>query len=385
MSEFVTAAVIGAGVMGAGIAAQLADAGLSVVLLDREEAIARAGVDRQLTLGGFRDRARALAIRTGTMEGDLALLGGSDWIIEAAAERLDVKQAILRAVGSVRKPDAIVSSSTSTIPLARLVDGLDGAYAAHVLVTHFFNPPSRMRLLELVSNSATDPDIIAKIDGFSTTYLNKVVVRCADTPGFVANRIGTFWLWSALEAALTFGLEVETADAVLRSPFGAPVGAFAFLDIVGIDLVPIALATLQKELAPDDALQAFSGDLPLIAEMIRLGRTGRKVGAGFMRKSDSGEIEVLDLATGDYRRARPTVAPATEPSPESLRAALADDGPVGRFAWSVMSRTLAYAAALVPSVVRSPDLVDTAMREGYGWRQGPFALIEAIGPPLLSF
>ena len=147
MSELATAAVIGAGVMGAGIAAQLADAGLSVVLLDRDEAIARAGVDRQLKMGGFRDLSRAQAIRTGTMEDDLALLGDADWIVEAAAERLDVKRAIFRAVGGVRKPNAIVSSNTSTIPLSRLVDGLDAAYAAHVVVTHFFNPPVRMRTL----------------------------------------------------------------------------------------------------------------------------------------------------------------------------------------------------------------------------------------------
>jgi 3-hydroxyacyl-CoA dehydrogenase len=199
----------------------------------------------------------------------------------------------------------------------------------------------------------------------------------------VANRLGAFWLWSALDAALACGLEVETADAVLRSPFGAPVGVFAFLDLVGIDLASEALASLQNELPADDALQAFRGEPGLINEMIRLGRTGRKAGAGFVRKGAEGDPEVLDLHTLDYRKARRSTASPLAATTENLRSILADDGPVGRFAWSVMSRTLAYAAALAPSVVDSPALVDVAMREGYGWSQGPFALIDAIGPSWL--
>ncbi len=383
MGEFTTAAVIGAGVMGAGIAAQLADAGLSVTLLDQSETIARQGVDRQLKTGGFRNPVLADAIQTGSVDADLTLLSGADWIVEAAAERLDVKRAILRKVSTVRQPEAIVSSSTSTIPLSRMIEGLDAAYAKNILVTHFFNPPSRMRLLELVSSDATAPQTITKIEDFCSAHLNKVVVRCADTPGFLANRVGTFWLWSALEAAQAFELEVEESDSVLRSPFGAPVGAFAFLDIVGIDLAVNALTTLQKELPPNDALQAFSAEMPLIAEMVRRGRTGRKSGAGFMRKSTTGALEVLDLKSGDYRKAHPPTGSAITPSQENIRAALADDEPIGRFAWRVMSQTLDYAAGLVPSVTHLPELVDIAMREGYGWRQGPFALIEVIGPHIL--
>ena len=230
--------------------------------------------------------------------------------------------------------------------------------------------------MELVSGSATDPAIVAKIDRFAAGSLNKVVVRCADTPGFVANRIGSFWLWSALEAALACGLEVETADAVLRAPFGAPVGPFAFLDLVGIDLAPTALASLKQELPEDDALQTFSSEQPLIADMIRLGRTGRKAGGGFVRKAADGSQEVLDLKTLDYRKARASASPLLTPTTENLRA----NSRRRRAGWTfrldrhVPHPRLRSCSCTVGGAV--PDLVDVAMREGYGWSQGPFAQIE---------
>jgi 3-hydroxyacyl-CoA dehydrogenase len=394
--------VLGSGVMGAGIAAHFANAGLPVVLLD---IVPEGATDRNaLAAGAVAKLAKtkpaplmaernARLITPGNLEDHLGLLADCDWIVEAVLERQDVKQKVYRAVDAVRKPGSIVSSNTSTIPLARLIDGLPEGFQRDFLITHFFNPPRYMRLLELVAGPATRPEAAAAVRALCDVRLGKSVVECNDTPGFIANRIGTFWIEAATRAAIEEGLTVEEADAVAGKPMGFPkTGVFGLMDLVGIDLGPHIAASLLANLPADDPYRAIHQDTPLIRKMIEGGLIGRKGKGGFYRMDAraSGKVkQAIDLATGEYRD-------TIEPQLASLAAAKAARGAAGlravvehpdrggRFAWKMLSQTLAYAASLVPEIAGRISSVDEAMRAGYSWERGPFELIDQLGPAYLA-
>lgn len=386
MTEMKKVGVIGAGVMGSGIAAHLANAGIEVVLLDMERKFAADGIAKQVKSGGFMDPAFAERVTPGSTADDIGLLSDADWIIEAVAERLDVKQALYRAVDAVRKPGSIVSSNTSTIPLSTLVGGLPESFGRDFLIAHFFNPPRHMRLLELVRSPLTRPEAIAAVRNFADHRLGKAVVDCNDAPGFIGNRIGTYWMAVAMNEAISLGLDVEEADAVIGKPFGIPsTGIFGLLDLVGIDLMATILHTLQRALPESDAFQDVPAEPPLLTRMIAENRLGRKSGAGFVKLSaDRKSREVTDLASGDYRQQRAVSSASLEASKGDAKALMQHDGVGGRYAAIVMEKTLAYAASLVPEITGTPDAVDEAMRTGYGWRQGPFELIDRLGAGWLA-
>lgn len=381
MTAIRKAAVIGAGVMGSGIAAHLANAGLDVVLLDMEKKFADGGVARQLKANGFMDPAFASRIAAGSTKDDLALIADADWIVEAVAEKLEIKQTLYRAIDGVRKKGSIVSSNTSTIPLHSLVEGLPAGFAADFLITHFFNPPRIMRLLELVSGKATKPEVTATIRDFADRGLGKSVVICKDTPGFIGNRIGNYWMVVAQNEAIELGLDVEEADAIIGKPFGIPsTGIFGLLDLVGIDLMPTTLRSLQNATPEGDAVKDYDAEPALIARMIAENRLGRKSGAGFVRLSpDRKSRDVTDLKTGDYRPQKAVSSESLDASGGDPRALMEHAGLGGRYASVVMEKALAYAASLVPDIADTPDAVDEAMRTGYGWKQGPFELIDRLG------
>ncbi|MEN2793032.1 3-hydroxyacyl-CoA dehydrogenase family protein [Sphingomonas oligophenolica] len=366
--------------MGAGIAALFANAGLCVALLDIDPALSAAAVSRQIKAGGFTDPAFADRIRTGSSITDLDMVADADWIVEAAAESLDTKHQIFTALNAVRKRGSIVSSNTSTIRLSQLVGGMDPLDARDYLIAHFFNPPRTMKLLELVAGPQTRLEATALVTAFSEESLGRCVVPCRDTPGFIANRIGNFWTAVALDAAIAQNLDVEEADALIGYAFGSAAGIFGLLDLVGIDLVPTASRSLRSALADDDPLQAYPAEPPLITAMIAEGRVGRKAGAGFFRKDHEGTLQVLDLRDRTYRARRPASSPALAATEGDLRLLMSHESAGGRFMSVVMSRTLAYAASLIPEIADTPDHIDQAMREGYGWQQGPFQLIERLGP-----
>ncbi|MBB2191951.1 3-hydroxyacyl-CoA dehydrogenase [Gluconacetobacter azotocaptans] len=379
--EFRKCAVIGAGTMGAGIAAHMANAGADVVLLDLDGEVAARAVERQVKAGGFMLPGFAERVRTGSTRADMALLADADWIVEAVAERLEIKRALFAEIARFRKPGCVLSSNTSTIPLRDLVEGMDPVLAGDVLIAHFFNPPRQMRLLELVSGPRTDRRTVARLRRFIDVALGKSIVVCNDTPGFIANRIGCFWLAAGLGEALRLGIDVETADAVMGRPFGLPrTGVFGLYDLIGIDLMPGLIRSLQANLPADDAIQAYDAEPALVTSMLERGLTGRKGDGGFYRMgAGRGTRDVLDLSSGAYRDPRPAPVPDAEP-----RRLMAGTDLEGRYAWAVMSRTLAYAAALVPEIADRPDQVDEAMRLGYGWTHGPFELIDRIGAEWLS-
>jgi len=365
--------------MGSGIAALFANAGLSVMLLDIDPALAAAAITRQVALGGFVDPAFADRVQAGSSTTDLAKLVDADWIVEAAAERLDIKREIFAALNAVRKPGSIVSSNTSTIRLSHLVEGMDPLDAQDYLISHFFNPPRTMRLLELVAGPQTRPQSVERIATFAAEHLGRCVVHCRDTPGFIANRIGNFWTAVALDEAVKRNLDVEEADALIGHAFGSTAGIFGLLDLVGIDLVPTASRSLRSALPGDDALQSYPAEPALIAAMIADGRIGRKAGAGFFRKGPDGQMQALDLQHQTYRRRRPASSPALDESQGDLRLLIDHDSEGGRFVSTVMGRTLSYAASLIPEIADSTVQIDEAMREGYGWQRGPFELVERLG------
>lgn len=375
-------AVIGAGSMGSGIAAQVANGGVPVLLLDiagpgeDRAATARAGVERQLKAQGFMDPSAAKLVRVGCIEDDLAAVADADWIVEAVVEDLAVKRRLFARLDTLRKPGAVVSSNTSTIPLAQLTEGASDAFRRDFVITHFFNPPRHMRLMELVAGPDTAPEAVALVRDAAETVLGKTVVDCRDTPAFIANRLGCHWMSVAAIEALRHGLTVEQADAVAGAPFGVPrTGIFGLLDLVGIDLVPLVWGSLLGALPDDDAHHRH--DLtaePLIRRLIAEGRIGRKAKGGFYRLAPGGKTrEALDLATGEYR-------PQAEASANrDLAALIGQEDAAGRYAWAVLSHTIAYSATVAGEIADDVAAIDTAMRLGYGWAEGPFALADRVG------
>ena len=386
------ACVIGAGVMGSGIAAHIANAGVPVLLLDivppnasDRSSIARSALEKlaKADPAPFMSRSAAKLITPGNIEDDLGKLADVDWIIEAVAERLDIKQGLYRKIDAARKPGSILSSNTSTLPLKLLMQGMPESIKRDFCITHFFNPPRYMRLLEIVGGQETRPEAISAITAFADERLGKAVVKAKDTPGFIANRIGVFWLQAAVSAAREMGLTVEEADAVMSRPMGAPkTGIFGLMDMVGLDLQPHVDASFRVALPKDDAYRALPSDFPLLTKMIADGYTGRKGKGGFYRLNTAGGKklkESIDLKTGEYAASVKAKLDSVDVAKAGLRALVTHNDKGGKFAWAVLSKMLAYAASLVPDIADGIVDVDRAMKAGFNWKYGPFEMIDRLG------
>lgn len=387
------AAVIGAGVMGSAIAAHIANAGIPVFLLDivpegakNRNVIAETAIQKMLKAqpAPFMHKKFAKLVTPGNLEDHLDYLGKADWIVEAVLENLDIKLSLYEKIAKVRKKDSIVSSNTSTIPIAQLTSKMPKDMASQFLITHFFNPPRYMRLLEIVESEQTNPAVTKIVEGICDKVLGKGVVHCKDTPGFIANRIGAFWMQSAVNEAIDLGLSIEEADLVMSRPLGIPkTGIFGLLDLVGIDLMPYIGASLQKNLGKDDLYSQIHRQEPLIKKMIADGYTGRKGKGGFYRLNKSGGKrvkEAINLQTGEYAPAQKAYLASVSASKKGLRALLEHEDNGGQYGWRVLSQLLNYSAALVPEIADDINAVDQAMRLGYNWKFGPFELIDQIGP-----
>ncbi len=386
-------AVLGAGVMGAGIAAQVANAGFDVILLDivpegagDRNAIAAGAIEKLLAArpAPFMDARNSRRISVGNLEDDLGRLAEADWIIEAVIERLDVKRDLYAKVDAVRKPGSIVSSNTSTIPLQSLLEEMPESFRRDFLITHFFNPPRYMRLMELVAGPATRADATREVREFCDRALGKGVVDCKDTPGFIGNRIGVYWLQCAVLEAMRRGLTVEEADAAAGRPLGIPkTGVFGLMDLIGIDLMPHIMASMDDLLAADDGMREYFEVPDLITKMIADGNTGRKGRGGFYRLQRDGGKRVkqaIDLVSGEYRDAGKATLESIEAAKSGgPRALMEHPDKGGAYAWRIMSKTLCYAASLVPEIADDVVAVDAAMKLGYNWTYGPFELIDALG------
>ncbi len=393
MSSIEKMAVIGSGVMGSGIAAQAANAGMDVILLDilpkegsDRDAIAKGAIQRMLKTSPapLMHQRNAKRIRPGNVEDHLEWLAECDLVIEVVIENLEIKQALYRKIDQHRKASAIVTSNTSTIPLAHLVEGMGEDFRQHFAVTHFFNPPRYMRLLELVAGPDTRPEVVSTLRDFGDRMLGKSVVDCKDTPGFIANRIGILWMGVAVRFAFEDGLTVEEADAIIGKPMGIPkTGIFGLLDLVGIDLQPHVESSMLATLPEVDMYRDIHRPSAFIEKMIAQGSTGRKGKGGFYRLNRAGGKKVkeaLDLKTGEYHPANQPSLASVEAGRKGLRALVEHPDRGGQYAWRVLSHTLSYAAALVPQIADHIHAVDEAMKNGYAWKWGPFELIDKLGP-----
>lgn len=387
--------VIGAGTMGAGIAAQIANAGVPVLLLDivrdpaDRNALAAGAVAKMLKTepASFMSARASKLVEVGNLEDDLAKVAECDWVVEAIIERLDLKQDLYARLEAVRRPGTAVSSNTSTIPLAQLTDGRSADFKRDFLITHFFNPPRYMRLIEIVSGPDSDAGTVARVRDFVDRQLGKSVVDAEDSPGFIANRIGTFWLQVAINAAFDQGVSVEEADEIGGKPMGVPgTGIFGLVDLVGIDLMPHLQSSLTSTLPKDDAYQAVARTEPLLQKLITDGYTGRKGKGGFYRINREGggkTKEAINLATGEFAPAHGSRLVFGAAAKGDLAALIADTGRVGAYAWAVLGPTLAYAASIVPEATQTIVGVDDAMKLGYNWKWGPFEMIDRIGAATL--
>ena len=391
MSSIKKVAVIGSGVMGSGIAAQVANAGIPVILLDivgsdsDRSAVATAAVQRMLKTSPapLMHPRNAKRIQPGNIDDHLEWVSDCDLIIEVVLENLDIKQALYEKLEAHRKPGSIVTSNTSTIPLQHLIQGRSEDFQKHFAVTHFFNPPRYMRLLELVGGPDTDQETIATLRDFGDRALGKAVVDCKDTPGFIANRIGILWMGVAVRFAFEDGITVEEADAVMGKPVGIPkTGIFGLLDLVGIDLQPHVEQSMLSLLPANDMYREVHRPSPFIEKMIADGLTGRKGKGGFYRLNRSGgqkTRESLDLKTGEYRAVEKATLESVAAARAGLRALVEHPDKGGRYAWRVLAHTLSYAASLVPEIADNISAVDEAMKNGYAWKWGPFELIDKLG------
>ena len=393
MAEIGKAAVIGAGVMGGAIAAHLANAGVPVVLMDivpkgakNRNALAEGALERLVKSEpqAFMHKKAAKWVTPANIEDHLELLSNADWIIEAVVEDLQTKRSLYGRIDEVRKKGSVVSSNTSTLTLANLVEGLSERFASDFMITHFFNPPRYMRLLEVVVGPQTRSDAVRTIGNFADRHLGKGVVLCHDTPGFVANRIGAFWLQCAVVEAMNQGLSIEEADGAVSQSFGVPkTGVFGLLDLVGLDLMEKIDANLMGSLPADDSYRRIRRDFPLLSKMIEQGYTGRKGKGGFYRLKANGKErvrEAIDLKSGEYRPVTPAALDSLQAGKSAgPRALIEHSDKGGRYAWTVLSETLTYAAGLVPEVVEDIQSVDRAMKLGYNWTQGPFELMDRLG------
>ena len=379
-------AVLGAGTMGAQIAAHVANAGLPVLLLDVSPQAAKDGLDRAKALkpDPFFTPAAASLVRTGGFDEDLAQVAGADWIIEAVVERLDVKQSLIELVERHRAAPAIVSSNTSGIPIAALAEGRSPEFRRHWLGTHFFNPPRYLPLLEVIPTPDTDAAVLETVVAFADHRLGKGIVIAKDTPNFIANHLGLFGVMQIVRALESGDYTIEEIDAITGPAIGRPKSAtFRTMDIVGIDVLAHVARNLSERLsAPEDRAMFALPDV--VTKLVERGWVGAKAGRGFYKKGDDGEILTLDPSSMEYRPKRPARFPSIdaarsiEDPRQRIRTLFHGKDKVGQFLRDTLEPTLRYAARVAPEIAHSNDDVDRAMRWGFGWELGPFELMHAI-------
>jgi 3-hydroxyacyl-CoA dehydrogenase len=388
------AAVLGAGTMGSRIAAHLANAGIPTLLLDLVPA--GDGVRNRLAVtaldalakakpAAFYEPSLAALVTPGNFEDDLPKLAHCDWVIEAVAENLAIKTALLARVVPHLAPHAVLTTNTSGLPVNQIAAGL-AAHRDRFFGTHFFNPPRYMRLVEVIPTPETDAAVVAAFAAFADRNLGKQVVFANDTPNFIANRIGIAVMYTAGRLMLEQGLTVEEVDALTGQAIGWPrTGTFRLADLVGIDILAHVAANY-----PEGVTQsAFSS---VVEEIVKRGWLGDKTGQGFYKKSrgaDGKELRlVLDLATFEYRPSAKPALPALEMAKnaatvsERLRLLLANDpakDKAAAFLWPFLASLWNFAAGRIGEVAGDGASIDRAMRAGFNWELGPFEMWDAAG------
>jgi 3-hydroxyacyl-CoA dehydrogenase len=412
MIRFERAAVLGAGTMGAQIAAHLANAGIPALLLDiapkeltPEEAakglaldsrevrdrIARAGFEaaKKAKPAAFFSADAAALVSVGNFEDDLARIKDCDIIIEAVVENLEIKRSLYERVEQHRRPGSIVASNTSGIPIGQLAEGRSEDFRAHFLGTHFFNPPRYLHLVELIRTEWTKPEVSCSVYGFLDQRLGKGVVVAKDRPNFIANRVGTYGAMVTMKVMAEDGYTIEEVDKMTGQAVGRPKSAtFRTFDLVGLDVMAHVARNLHAAVPDDEDREAYA--LPEFVErMVSKGILGDKTKGGFYqkRKSEDGarDIWTLDVATLEYRAQAKAKLPALDAAKniEDTRARIKSlvwgKERAGAFLWKTMSRVFAYAANRIPEIADTVVEIDRAMKWGFGWELGVFETWDAVG------
>ncbi len=386
------AAVLGAGVMGAQIAAHLVNADVETLLFDLaageapKNGIAAKAIQNlaKLSPAPLADKARAQTIVAADYEEHLSLLADCDLVIEAIAERLDWKVDLYAKIAPHLNPRAIIASNTSGLSINSMAEALPAALRPRFCGIHFFNPPRYMHLVELVPDRATDSAVLDALEGFLTTTLGKGVVRAKDTPNFIGNRIGVFSMLATMHHTRQFGLGFDVVDALTGPAIGRPKSAtYRTADVVGLDTMAHVIKTMADTL-PDDPWHRHFKAPDWLAALIAKGALGQKTGAGFYRKAGK-DIVVLDVATQDYRasaqKASDTVTAilAIKDPAEKFARLRADADPQAQFLWATFRDLFHYTAFHIADIAETCRDVDFAIRWGYGWKLGPFETWQAAG------
>ncbi len=389
-------AVLGAGVMGAQIAAHLVNCKVSVVLFDLpakegpKSGIVTKAVEglKKLKPAPLGAPGDAALIQQANYEEHLGLLAECDLVIEAIAERMDWKLALYQRIAPALAPHAIVASNTSGLSITKLSEVLPEDIKPRFCGIHFFNPPRYMALVELINTPTTNPDVLDQLEAFVTTALGKSVVRAMDTPNFIANRVGIAGMLATMKEAETFGLSYDVVDDLTGKKLGrASSGTFRTADVVGLDTMAHVIKTLQDNLGPDtpanDPFFPTYATPKVLATLIEKGALGQKVGAGFYKKVGK-DILRLDAASGEYMagggKADDIVARILKKPPaERLKLLRESKNPQAQFLWAILRDGFHYAAVHLADVAESARDVDFAMRWGFGVSQGPFELWQAAG------
>jgi 3-hydroxyacyl-CoA dehydrogenase len=386
MTGIKTIGVCGSGVMGSQLAAFFAGAGFQVLLYDLKQKLSEKGL-----AGALEARPPALYhkrfaknISPCNYDDHLDRIAECGWVIEAIAERMDWKRSLYERLQPHLGPDAVLSSNTSGLSLAELTQGLDAKVRGRFLITHFFNPPRYMRLVEIIPAVETGPDVLARMVGFIGETLGKGVVYAKDTPNFIANRIGLYGMMLTLRLAQERHLSIEQVDALTGPVMGRPKSAtFRTADLVGLDVMTAVAQTAYEKCLKDESRDMFRTP-PALAALLERKSLGRKTGAGFYKKNGK-EILALDLESLEYRSMRKPrmdgigVARRHIDLRKKIHALVYNPDPAGEFAWELTIRTLDYAARRIGEIADDIVNVDRAMKWGFGWQLGPFEMWDAIG------
>jgi 3-hydroxyacyl-CoA dehydrogenase len=392
-------AVLGAGTMGSRIAAQFANAGFPVDLLDivlpdqpKRNQAALAGIEsaaKGKPVGFMTESARSL-ITPGNFEDDLGRVARCEWIIEAVAENLEIKRSLWYRVAAVRQPGTILSTNTSGIPLAQIAEGFDGEFRSHFLGTHFFNPPRYLHLAEIIPGPETRPEVLDWVSNFVDVHLGKGVVLCKDTPNFIGNRIGCFWGAKVAQLTEQGDYSIEEVDALTGPAIGLPKSAsFRLIDIVGVDIWAHVLSNLY-DAAPNDPARELFRVPDVMQQLIERGWLGEKRGQGFYKRVGKGaekEIWALDRKTLEYHPAQKVKFPSVEAVRGMedlggrLRALVSGNDRAAQFLWPLFRDFFVYSAQMIPEISDRIVELDRAMRWGYAFAHGPFEYWDLLGVP----
>jgi len=385
-----SAAVLGAGTMGAQIAGHLANAGLSVLILDlslEQVQAALKGLEKSSPPALFVPE-KIRQIRPGTFDKDLARINETDWVIEAVVEDPQIKKQLLQKIDRARRPGSFVTTNTSGLSVGALAKDRSEDFQKHWFGTHFFNPPRYMRLLEIIPTPETDPTKLSEFAAFADIVLGKGIVYAKDTPNFIANRIGLYAALKAIQLMQHGGLSIEEVDRLTGTLIGHPKTAtFRTIDLVGVDVFVHVADNIYKNAGDDPQRELFH--VPeFLRSMVDRKLLGTKTGGGFYRK-DGDQILTLDIGTMQYRsQQKPSFASVDmvtgiESLPDRLNALLKSRAREAAFVSDLLTTTSDYAAARIPEITDDPDAVDSAMRWGFGWEMGPFELAKALkGEPV---